>query len=795
MTYLAHISEDNRIQPLASHLTAVAKMAEEFGVPSGLGKTCYIAGLLHDVGKGCRDFQTYLASATSGDSVTRAFPHSRGGARFVLEIGNTHQETQFSQYTAEIIAATILSHHSSHDFVDDGNNIEHCYGWYMDRVLYSDAMQYAEISAFANSILPVNFDSIFSEACLEIETLLGKQAQTVQTHAKTPETAEEEMYFAVGMIVRTVLSCVVKADHIDTAEFVNGKANAESDRSDFASALTAISNRYANSEPTPINEKRQMISDTCAEFGRHHGEGIYRLEVPTGSGKTMATQRLALECMTAFNKSRIINVMPMLSIIEQNAQDIRNVVGKYCEVQEFHSDVIIDDMDEEAQIRYRNVADTWSASYIITTLVQFLETLFRTNSRNLKRFSALQDAIIVIDEVQSVPPNMLSLFNSAVNYLAEVCHCLVILCSATQPALQDLRHPIHYEKDPSIVAFDETLWPEFRRTNLIPVKNAMTIDEVAGFALDHTEKNMLIVCNTRSETKKLYDLLKTEPKYECIKIDTNLCPAHRKKIIAEVREKLEKGKRIICISTQVIEAGVDVSFDAGIRIMAGLDSAIQTAGRVSRHGKNIVLRNVWMINLIGENLSKLKEIQESKTASLNYFEKLRRSQEIVDLSEPEIVTEYYRRKYAVTDINPDYVTTDDGTIYEMLSTNKSKCVYLAGQINEHFLRYAFKSAGENFKVFDDASTSVIVPYERGKEIISELNSDKAENPFFLKKLMKEAEQFSVKVFDYQKQKLETAGAIYSVANGKALALTPNAYDAFEGLKTDGILHTSSDYIV
>lgn len=313
-----------------------------------------------------------------------------------------------------------------------------------------------------------------------------------------------EKKFAVGMLMRIILSVLIEADRRDTAEFMNGiiypkqiedMSHVWSKQINYMEQkLTALMKT-----DTPINRARTKISDQCKRFAQNHS-GIYRLSVPTGSGKTLVSLRYALEHARQHNKKRIVLITPLLAVIEQNEKVIREYIEDTNLILTHHSNVSISSYeDSETMNRYEVLAENWLSPIVITTLVQFLNTLFLGKTTAIRRMAALSDCVIVIDEIQSVPGNMISLVNCALNYLAYCCKSTILLCSATQPVFEQVAHPLHLSQPCDIIPYEIDLWKAFQRTQTVDMttEKGFSYDEVVEFSLE-TMKDRTI----RSLTQK-----------------------------------------------------------------------------------------------------------------------------------------------------------------------------------------------------------------------------------------------------------------------------------------------------
>lgn len=319
--------------------------------------------------------------------------------------------------------------------------------------------------------------------------------------------------------------------------------------------------------------------------------------------------------------------MPLLSIIEQNAQEIRKAVQDDSIILEHHSNVIDDENSDVEELNKRELLiQSWDNPIVITTLVQLLNTMFLGKTSSVRRFAFLCNSVIVFDEVQSLPNKMLTLFNLTINFLVKKCHATVILCSATQPSFENAEHKLLSEVSDLITLPSETL-KVFERVELVD-KGSMSMEELSDFALEiiKSKKSLLLVCNTKREAKELFENLQAEvsnaiPMYH---LSASMCTKHRKMIVESMKIDLSlpDPKQIVCVATQVIEAGVDISFNCVIRLQAGMDSVVQAAGRCNRNGEN-KLESVYIVNLLGEKLHRLKEIETAKGATESLLQEVK----------------------------------------------------------------------------------------------------------------------------------------------------------------------------
>ena len=394
---------------------------------------------------------------------------------------------------------------------------------------------------------------------------------------------------------------------------------------------------------------------------------------------------------------------------------------------------------------------------------------------------------IVIDEVQTVPCKMLSLFNLAVNFLSQVCRATVLLCSATQPCLEQTRHPLT-RQPADIVPYDKKLRDVFKRTDII-FDGSRTLDELAA-RLDNllsVSDSLLIVCNLKKQAEFLFRYMKSNHG-DCLvfHLSAGMCIAHRRAAIEKLRQALAAcgDKKVICVSTQVIEAGVDISFGCVVRLAAGLDSVIQSAGRCNRNGELDSPAPVYLISCADENLAGLGDIKAQKDALNQLLTEYSLNSQAFDsdLASDNSVGRYYRALYAaMPDRAQDYPTKHGFTVYDLLADNDA----FSGRCGENDLfamRQAFKTAGSEFNVFDSNGVDVIVPYGGGAELISDLMSPRTEHDItYLHSLCERAKPYTVSVYSHQQRMLEEAGGIYPAAGGAVRVLSAANYDSDVGV--------------
>ena len=783
--YPAHFRQTDdgtiEIQTVPEHNRNTAEIASERLSGVRLAKTGYLAGLLHDCGKHTTAYKIYLEKIMAGEPAQRgSVIHTHAAARFFLE--HFHTAGAFDSYrdmTAELLAFATGAHHGLFDCVDENHRLG-----FARRLQWDDAAYREATEAFLAQCAGMEeIEALFDQAEQELTPIFDRINQ---------RTSNEEIFFHLGLLARLLLSAVIEGDRYDTARYEHRAMPLPFPAPQEAlwlQILIRVEEKLDTLDhDTSVQKARREISRRCREAADRPG-GIYRLNVPTGGGKTLASLRFALAHAAANNKSRIIFTSPLLSILDQNAQVLREYIRDDSLVLEHHSNVVRQprDPDSNELDPKELMAENWSSPIIITTLVQLLNTLFDGRTTCIRRFQALCSCVLVIDEVQTVPPRMLTLFNLAMNFLADVCGATIVLCSATQPCLEAADHPMEGSLE-ELVPYDPALWAPFRRTHIVDA-GARRLEEVPDFAREVLDgvTSLLVVCNTKKQARFLYQNLRQDG-IACFHLSAAMCQAHRKTVIARMEKALEQsrkgGPKVLCISTQVIEAGVDVSFGSVIRLLAGMDNAVQAAGRCNRNGESEEPVPVYLVACGDENLSMLREIRDAKTAALQLLSAFRQDPEAFDgdLASDAAINCYYKNLYGgMRGGAQDYPRRKEPSLFDLLSVNDA---YAAGQpdMEKFGLHQAFQEAGAAFQVFSQDTTDVLVPYGEGAEIIAELGSSAVRQDWKKQKeLLEQAKPYTVSLYQYQLELLEKQHGLTAYLDGAVLALNPEFYSDETGL--------------
>lgn len=549
---------------------------------------------------------------------------------------------------------------------------------------------------------------------------------------------------------------------------------------------------------TRIDELRREVSERCF-LASVRPKGAFTLTVPTGGGKTLASLRFALSHAAKWKTERIIYVSPYTPIIDQNANVVRKILEP--DGTEFAT-VVLEHHSNLTPLRQtwrsKILSENWDAPVVFTTAVQLLEALFGSGTRAVRRMHQMANAILIFDEIQTLPVRCVHLFNNAMNFLVEQCGSSVVLCTATQPLLHrvdPIKGAIHLGKDAEIMPDVAGLFGGIQRYETYDARKAGGWEHAKAAQLAVAEArragSCLAVVNTKAEALSIFRACKSAgsdiPLYH---LSTSMCPAHRMKALGEIKERMSNRPPVICVSTQLIEAGVDIDFGSVIRALAGLDSIAQAAGRCNRHG-GPVMGHVHVINLSGELPKPLSDIRAAQEAAQRVLDENARPCEdrTVDLWNPRLTEDYFhyyffdRRDEMDYPVKADQAQRDDNLL-NMLGENKL-AVAACRPRPPTYLRQAFMTAAEAFEPIDANTRGVIVPYgAEGKAIIGELCAAwELEKQFAL---LKRAQRFTVNVFQHVLERLQQMKAVFEVQAGTGiLYLDEKYYNSDFGLNVEG----------
>ena len=569
LSYYAHSAQDElgnllpyeHWQTLQSHSVNVGEMAEDFARVFGAQEIAYQTGKLHDLGKYSEPFNQRLHGGPSVD-------HATAGAKIAVE--------RWGNVIGKLMAFCIAGHHAG---LANGNGEGDNRRTLTQRLVLQFG---ADIPAL---------DNLWQQEIKLPETL---SAPPLKADAHHP-------FFSYAFFTRMLYSCLVDADYLDTEAFYSNLENKAVERDGYPdlNALQHNFNQFINdfrrriaqaSEQTEAEKRNADLNRLRSEILEHAVEqaaqpqGLFTLTVPTGGGKTFTSMAFALEHAKQHDMRRVIYVIPFTSIIEQNAAEFRKAFGELGEqaVLEHHS--TFDDgklQDEATKDKLRLASENWDAPIVVTTAVQFFESLFADRSSRCRKLHNIAGSVIILDEAQMLPLNLLLPIMQAIKELAQNYRCSVVMCTATQPAVQAENGFYRgFENVREIAPKPTALFDKLRRTTVQHIGTQTDADLLAKLA-EHPQ--MLVIVNNRRHARSLYDQAKHLD--GTFHLTTLMCAKHRSQKLDDIRGRLKNGKPCCVIATSLIEAGVDVDFPLVMRAEAGLDSVAQAAGRCNREGK------------------------------------------------------------------------------------------------------------------------------------------------------------------------------------------------------------------
>lgn len=784
-------------QSMREHLQGCAELSELFAGKIGMPTFGMLAGLLHDTGKYSDAFQGYIRSIggvlepDDEDFVDARqnrgkIDHSSAGAQFIWQEGG---DSPLRQLAKCILALCIASHHSG--LIDclspDGTDI------FLNRMNKADdKTHYQEAAGRLDDEIIANAKKLLASP--ELESELKALGARLQQCSVSPTTGQ----FMLGFLTRFLFSCLVDADRLNSAERLP-LAKAE-----WQPLVSILEQHLATfQKSTRIAEIRSDISHACLEHAARD-KGLYQLTVPTGGGKTLASLRFALHHAAKHDMDRIVYVVPFTSIIDQNARVARSVFAPLEEnsrqiVLEHHSNLTPEQDTSESKL----LTENWDAPIIYTTAVQFLETLFAGGTRGVRRLHQLANAVIIFDEIQTIPIRTVHLFNNAINFLVGQCGSTAVLCTATQPLLdqvEPVKGAIKLSPAPEMMGGDvDGLFRDLHRARIEDGcrDGGWSVEDIAGETMKElaTSGSVLVIVNKKSQARELYGKLRgrTEHLYH---LSTSMCPAHRVAVLDKVKTCLDPDKLqpVVCVSTQLIEAGVDVDFGSVIRYLVGLDSIAQAAGRCNRNGRRESGR-VLIVNPMNEDLSRLPEMlvaQQNAGTILRQY-KVNPSLFNYNLQSPQTMAAYYGLYFYSRKSMMVFPLVDGANILSLLSTNDDAVSAYKHQFKEAFsisrLCQSFMSAGKAFEVIDSPSEGVVVPHGEGRQIIQRLMTCAYEDKAGL---LKAAQRYSVNFFPHEMRKLKEKRCVNELWQGSGIYwLDERHYGEEFGASTDEVSEMTS----
>jgi CRISPR-associated endonuclease/helicase Cas3 len=692
---------------LEDHLRGTAALARSFADQFGAGRWAQIAGIWHDIGKYSQEFQRRL------DGDLHKVDHSTAGAQWA--------DRTFKQ-AGRLIAYAIAGHHGG---LPDGSAVGH--SCLRERL----AKNVPALDTASNVML------------------------SLDEQLESPPWLDKTRYkFQLAFFTRMLFSCLVDADFLDTEAFLKPRDAAI--RSDFPDPNTmnerlskTLAGLCAEAKPTKVNLARRDVLDACLNAA-DLAPGFFSLTVPTGGGKTYASLAFALRHAIRHGLSRVIYALPYTSIIEQNADAFRRALGDCSRaVVEHHSNLALDGMDPAAKLAIEN----WDARLVVTTNVQLFESLYSNRASACRKLHNLARAVIILDEAQALPVSLLAPCLEALREMVASYGATVVLCTATQPALErrrDFQFGLQGVRE--IIPDPESLAARLERVD-VRLIGAKTCEELATALKKHGR--ILCVVNTRRKAQELFRLIRDES--GVFHLSARMCPAHRQEVIEAIRKRLgDTDAACRVVSTQLVEAGVDLDFPIVFREIAGLDSIAQAAGRCNREGG---LRKGVVHIFHGEKPPPAGYLRETAEAADLVLPMFRSNPLSIDA-----VRAYFERHY----------WTQEGQM------DKLGILQSLEEFDLESLWIPFRRVGNSFRIIRDEGMSVLIPYDKAAEkMITSLRHDGLTGT-----LARQLQRYSVQVYSHDVEPLNRAGALDLVSEHCAILVREDAYDERTGLVPD-----------
>lgn len=729
-------------QLLETHLLKVAKRASSFAASYEAQDWAYCAGLWHDVGKYQQEFQQRLRG--SGVSVE----HSGAGAALAQLRDRTN---------GLVLAFIIAGHHAG-----------------LANLIQSEpGLPTALKERLANNKILIK--QLLPTMPPEINSCAVPTLPCRFTLDRVLEDRKDEIRRTTEFWTRFVFSALVDADRLDTESFVNPSQSELRRQFSSIQELGETLDSFVaekqdvsrNRGSTTVNDVRSTVLRQCQKAAESD-PGFFSLTAPTGSGKTLSAMSFALRHAKKWGFQRVIVVIPYTSIIEQNAQEYRTAMGAR-NIIEHHSNLDLEqrkrELGEEVTTRQDLAAENWDAPVIVTTTVQFFESLFSNHPSRCRKLHNIARSVVILDEVQTLPPGFLLSIVEALNELVSHYGCTIVLSTATPPALGEREGFRQGLKNLRPIIADSTAlnlqlqrvkysWPE---VDAKPTDWPMLASEMSK------HDQVLAVVHRRKDARILaLALMQTTLGDSVVHLSALMCPAHRSEVLIRIRERLAKGMPCRLVSTQLVEAGVDVDFPVVYRCLGGLDSIVQAAGRCNREGLlekgNVVIFRAPTPPPRGTPHRAL-EVTESL---------LREHSGNLDLSATEIFDKYFRMLYAAENLDRRHIQV-------------------------HRQVFNFASVGREFQLIEDGfSVPIVVPYGEGLRCPDDIRCD---GP--TRENMRRVQRFMVNIYRDAFSTLSQAGAIEEISEGVYTLTLPyhKQYDPVFGLMIPEKLTADSEALI
>lgn len=710
--YVAHISDDGkRFESAEEHLRAVSSLASEFAKPFGASSWAFAAGLAHDIGKYSIAFQKRILD--DGPKVD----HSTAGAK------------ELRRVAAGLLSYCVAGHHgglpNGGTPLDDGSTL-------LGRLGAAERDEIPDYRAFRNEIA--------------IPALNAPSLRSVPN-------GESDASFTLSFLTRMIYSCLVDADFLCTELFMKGER-----RNGLPyERIPVLRNRLEKSLEAfyppkgKVNEARCKLLDDCLEASRRE-PGVFTLTAPTGSGKTLAMLRFALNhaCSASTDIRRVICAIPYTSIIEQNAQVYRRVLGE-ANVLEHHSSFDFGDSDDPGDegFRMRLASENWDAPVVVTTNVKLFESLFASKPSMCRKLHNVSNSVILLDEAQMIPLKYLKPCIKALAELVKNYGCTVVLCTATQPCLNS------YFAAEGIEVAEIASSPDALSESLARVyyrsEGRLSDKELVEALLENDQ--VLCIVNSRKQARALYDELSDGEEDGVFHLTTMMHAQGRRRALAKIAARVASNERCLVVATCLVEAGVDLDFPVVYRAVAGVDSLVQAAGRCNREGRRSRDESIVHLFISSDSYNMPREIaQRVAIAESTLPALLERS--VANLDVEKAVPSFFSRLYLA---KGDDELDAKGVVRRMSANNVQKGVAI----------YPFADVARDFKLIEEGSFPLVIPRRDNKEALERVRLGVAS-----RRDWRMLSLYTVSIYASDVRALDEAGAIEM--------LTPDTYLLLDG---------------
>lgn len=713
---ISHIYKDAtgkwKIQTNAEHSNNVAELARSFADEFGMGTCGYVLGLLHDKGKESDAFQSYIRKESGYDPEAKYSEEHKHAF-----VGGVIAKGIYGETALNFFCNQIVSHHTGLH-----NTCE------LDNILSKDIPQ-------------------------------GVNNQVEEIRLTPSELKPKSQDF--HHLFRMLFSCLTDADYLDTEAFMNKQASKirknDTKLSDLLTKLEQyITTLQKNATTSDVNTIRQQVSEQCRKVSCTE-RGFFSLTVPTGGGKTLSSLLWAMKHAVHNNMKRIIIAIPYTSIIAQTASILKSIFGEE-NVLEHHSNFDPSTIKNPILRHKAKLAtENWDYPIVVTTNVQLFQSMFANKPSECRKLHNIVNTVIILDEVQTLPTDFLQPIVDTLKSYNNLFGVSVLFTTASQPILSGIIEGCNpraafsgIENIREIIPQDFALQDKLRRVKIEMDNFSSNYDEIASRLLQHDK--VLCIVNTRKDAKEIFERLSKEEEKDgdTLHLSKMMCPKHIRETINNIRTALKQGKEVIrVVSTQLIEAGVDIDFPIVYRQEAGLDSILQAAGRCNREGR-LDMATTYVFSLAKEH-SLYGEIVDANNARLNMTN-------VDDWFSPEAMTEYFRQLYCRKE------TFDKKKIQDLLY--RPKDIY-------------FADAAHEFKLIEDVGKSVVVNMDDSLELVESLKQNGINYA-----LMVKLSQYIVNIRENEYKQLDSYKAIEEVIEGIYVVKDKEQYSDKIGLRLD-----------